>query len=449
MLGMTVSRTHYHLQRLLEQNLVRVVGRGRKRWKEEVYYSPTARHFLVHPRVGCGDADVATALERSVQAAFLDWRRREILGVDLSQVARHVVLEALQVKAGEHVLLLFGPPSQELGEALLVELDALGARTAVRLWSRNLVLRTLDRHTPESLASLSFIPQELDAKLDAVIFLSSNVPEGAPPNEEQRSKLPHLLETVSRWNLSIRRRGIRYLEVALPHRGELEGGTVTPEEAIDLFWRSLTSNPEVIRSRGRAVLAGLRPGRALSITGRGTELTLVVDPESAHLSDGVISKDDLKAGRTFETLPAGALAFLPDPARVNGVFAADYTFTGGRHYRRVRVRLRKGRIVEIQARSGTAELRNSLDAAAGDADLVAEFGIGLNEAGSGLTGKPVLDACLSGSVTLSFGNNELLGGNVRSTLNLVMPATGLTITADGTDLVDRGRLVMSEEAESA
>jgi leucyl aminopeptidase (aminopeptidase T) len=470
-LGLPVTRVHYHLQRLLEGGLIQEAGRGRKRWKEERYYVTSARHFLIHPRLGCQDADTTAALERFAQAAFLEWRRRDVLGIDLAAVARLVIHDSLGVRPGEHVLVLFGPPSDELGETLMIELEASGAQAIARHWSRNTVLRTLDRYSAETLAEHAFLPPELDAKLDAVIFVSSSAPEGGPPNEAQRAKLPLLMEAVSRWHRSLRARGVRYLEVALPHRGELEGGSLEPEAAVDVYWRSLIADPKAMTRRGAALLARIRGHSAgaatervaIELSGPGTDLRLEIDPNRAFLNDGVLTDEDLAAGRTFDALPAGTLSFLPLPLTVSGTFTAGYTFTGGHHFPRVHLVLREGRIVEIDADHGASDLRQRLASAAGDANLIAEVGIGLNPARAeseewtapaapvglapagptpaGLTGKPVLDSCLMGMVTLGFGNNELLGGDVHSTLNLVLPAPALTLRAGDEEIIRDGSLI--------
>ncbi len=54
---------------------------------------------------------------------------------------------------------------------------------------------------------------------------------------------------------------------------------------------------------------------------------------------------------------------------------------------------------------------------------------------------PVLDPSLAGTVSLSFGNNELLGGTARATLDLIMPATSLTVRGGEAELVRRGAFV--------
>ncbi len=448
-LGIAANLAHYHIKRLLACGLVRETGTGRKRWKDERYYIATARHFLVDPQLGCRDDEAAAAVLRSVDSAFLDWRRRQILNVDLAQVARRVVGDCLRIRPGETVLVMFGPLGLELGEAILVEVEAIGARARPKLWSRNTLLGTIDRHPPESLAALPFLDPDTDRELDAVVFVSSTIPQGAPPSPAQREKLPLRLEAVSRWHQSLRERRVRYLEVGLPYRGELEAGRVTPEDAIDIFWRCIATDYEDLARRARRLRAriddglgewiGRRPVLTFTCE-RGTELALEVDLEHPLVSDGVVSDEDIARGQTFEELPAGFLAFLPVARGATGLLVGDYTFHGGVHFWNVRLELRDGRIVGLEAGNNTEALRQGLAAAVGDADLISGVQLGLNPAGRGPTGKPSLDGCLEGVVTFAFGNNELLGGDVRSTHNLVLPCGKLTARAGDLLLTQHGSL---------
>lgn len=448
-LGIPANLAHYHIKRLLACGLVREAGTGPKRRKDERYYIATARHFLVDPQLGCRDGEAAAAVLRSVDSAFLDWRRRQILNVDLAQVARRVVGDCLRIRPGETVLVMFGPLGLELGEAILVEVEAMGARARPKLWSRNTLLGTIDRHSPESLGALPFLDPDTDRELNAVVFVSSTIPQGAPPSDAQRGKLPLRLEAVSRWHQSLRDRRIRYLEVGLPYRGELEAGRVTPEDAIDIFWHCIATDYEDLARRARRLRARIDEGLdewighrpILTFTcERGTELAVEIDIECSLVSDGVVSDEDIARGQTFDQLPAGFLVFLPVAPAANGLLLADYTFHGGIHFWDVRIELRDGRIVGLEAGNNADVLRQSLAAAVGDADLIAGVQIGLNPAGRGPTGKPSLDGCLEGVFTFAFGNNELMGGAVRSTFNLVLPCGKLTARAGDLQLTHQGRL---------
>jgi leucyl aminopeptidase (aminopeptidase T) len=448
-LGMPANLAHYHIKRLLSCGLLREAEIGPRRRRDERYYIATARHFLVDPQLGCGEGEAAAAVLRSVDAAFLDWRRRQILNVDLAQVAARVVRDCLRIRSGETVLVMFGPLGLELGEAILVEVEAIGARARPKLWSRNTLLGTVDRHSSESLAHLPFLDPDIDRELDAVVYVSSTIPQGAPPSPEQREKLPHRLEAVSRWHQSLRDRRVRYLEVGLPYRGELEAGGVTPEDAIDIFWHCIATDYEDLARRARCLRAridegfeewiGHRPILTFSCA-RGTELAIEIDIEHSLVCDGVVSDEDIMDGKTFDQLPAGYVAFLPVAQTANGLLLADYTFHRGIHFWDVRIELRNGRIVGLDAGNNADVLRQSLAAAVGDADLIAGVQIGLNPAGRGPTGKPSLDGCLEGVFTFAFGNNELMGGDVRSTFNLVLPCGKLTCRAGNLQLTHQGKL---------
>jgi leucyl aminopeptidase (aminopeptidase T) len=273
------------------------------------------------------------------------------------------------------------------------------------------------------------------------VLLTSTLVQGAPPNPAQQERLPRLLQSLSRWKQSVRDRGLRYVYVGLPHRGEFGQGYLSPEAGIDAFWRCATADLEQIRRQGDHLLQIVHAEPELVIQGEsGAELRVTLDPTHAGISDGVISDDDLRAGRSTEAVPAGTFGALPLAGTGDGVFEADYTFAGGRHVRGIRVTLREGRIVELEAASNADVIRERLAREAGDPGLLAGVTIGLNPGARGPTGRPELDSLLSGVVTLHFGNNELWGGSVRSTFNLSLPGHGLTVRTRTESLAVRGRL---------
>lgn len=432
-LDLPANRAHYHVQQLVQHGLVEVVGTGRKRRHLERFYRSVARNFLMDPELAFRDGETSAALVRSAEAAFLDWRRKEILDIDLAETARAVVGTCLRVKPEETVLVMFGPQGMGFAEACLVEIEAVGARARPKIWSRNVLFQTLDRHSPRALERHPFLDPELDDALDAVLFVSTHMPQGAPPNESQRTKLPVVLETVSRWQQGLRERRVRHLEVDLPHRGDFQIEGVTPEDAIAVYWRGIRGDHSELVARSHRILDAIGTTRTLHFScPQGTDLTVDVDVARAAINDGVISDADLERGRNFDVLPAGSVSVLPAADTATGVWRADYTLVGGRHLRNLELELRGGRVHDVRGDSGAEMIRGAMRQAAGEADRLAVITFGVNPAGSALTGMPVLDGCLDGIVTLGFGNNELLGGDVRSTLDLGFPSRSVTTEADGT-----------------
>ncbi|MBK8231231.1 MAG: helix-turn-helix domain-containing protein [Candidatus Eisenbacteria bacterium] len=448
-LQIPANRAHYHLKRLVEAGLVRDIGGERGHVTEERYFAATARHILVDPGLGGVDDRPTQLLRQSIDTTFLDWRRTQVLAIDWGDLARIAIHRSLRVRPDDQVLIMFAPITLEAAEAMLIEVESLGAIAHLRPWSRNVILRTLDAWTSEELARRPLIPPDLDGRITAVAFLSSSLVQGAPPTPAQQERLPHLLQAVSSWKDAVRLRGLRYLHVGLPHRGEFGAGFLSPEEGIDTYWRCITADLETIRRQGTRVREQIEADPNLVIEGKtDTELRVTLDTASGGVSDGTISDDDLRLGRATASVPAGAYVALPTPGSGDGVFQADFTFALGRHLRDVRVVLRGGRIVEIDGPDGTEALRAKLEREVGDPGLLSAVTIGLNDGGRGPTGRPELDSLLSGSVTLEFGNNELLGGTVRSTFNLGLPAHGLSVRNSLGPIVVRGRLAPTAEGRA-
>lgn len=441
-LGIPPNQANYHLKVLEREGLAQHAGLGKKRWKEERFYRAEARAYVVDPGIGCQDPEVSNAVRGSVEAAFLDWRRAQVLEVDFRRIARQIVAKNLRVGPGDVVLVLFMPAGLELAEAVQVELRRVGAEPRPMLWSRRVVTALLEDHTAESLADFSFLDPALDRALTAGFFVSSNVPAGRSIPPALLERLPHLLAVVSRWHRSLRERRIPYVEMSLPYRAEFESGLMSEEEGIDAFWRCLEVDPDALAARARSLAERLAAGHELTIDGpHDTRLVVACDLARPHINDGVVTEADRAAGRTFESLPAGSVSFLPRGEDTNGTLYMERIYVVGRHFRDVTFTVASGRITQVESPHDIGELRQMMAAAAGEPERIAEVGIGINPGARALSGKPVLDARMAGTVTVMFGNNELIGGDVRSTLSMIFPSRSHTVRVGRDVIVEAGELI--------
>ncbi len=425
-----------------------VPDRSRERASDRRYVA-RARHFIVDPGLGLNDPGMVAAIDSSLQSMLLDWRRSEILQIDVPRLARRIAFDCARISAGETVLIIYGRFGAELGETLLVEVEAAGARGVIRPWSHTWLFRTMDRHRDEDLQGMSFVPDELWSSLDAVLILTTSLPEGAAPDEEQTRKIPAMMELMSRFLREVHRRRIRFVEFSLPFRSEFDSSLVSPEDGTTTFWKAVMTDLDAIgQSGGRLHERIIADPSLRMVCERGTELTLKVDPRTISVRDGVLTSRDVSGGRTAEVLPTGSLAAVPDPESVRGRFVADYVAWSGVVVRNPKLRIDRGRIIEIEGGEGIEFVREMMAGAKGDGDQVAMVTFGLNPAGRGPTGKPTLDSCLEGTVSLHFGSNELLGGQGRSTLNLVFPHTALSVRNGPFTLLDSGRFVWDETKDA-
>ncbi|MEZ4654503.1 MAG: hypothetical protein R3E12_13185 [Candidatus Eisenbacteria bacterium] len=289
--------------------------------------------------------------------------------------------------------------------------------------------------------SPAFHPEWIDEELDVVLLLTRSLLEGPPPTEEQQAKLPAFFEAVSRWQRSVRERQLRYLEIALPQRAEFDRGTMSTEESIDVFWRCIDADPHVLHERGEGLRALVVANPELRIwSPAGTNLRVTISPEQTQVHDGIVSEEDIRRGRCAEYLPSGLLSMLPVPGSGEGVIRAPYTFSQGRDFRDITLTVHEGRIVDLDLGSGNESLAEQIQRAAGEPRLISGIDVGINVAGTGSTGKPTLDSRMEGVVTVSFGNNELDGGTVSSTLTLNFPLIKHSLSAGNENLCLDGRL---------
>ncbi len=442
-LDMPGTRIHYHLKLLEAGGLIVQDRIGRKLWKEERYFVAAASQFLVDPKLTCSDTATVQRLLRTFELAFVDWRRREILEIDWSEVSRRIVIDALRATRGQRVFVMFGPDTVELAESIIVELEAKGALPLPKLWSRNYILRTLDRHDDEALKTHPYMAAADVESLDAGVFVHSQVAQGDPPSAEQMAKLPRMMKSVSDWQRSLVRRKLPYIEVTPVQRAEVDTSICSVVDATESYWKAVLREHLDLEPRVEHFRSKLDGDSVLRIEcPRGTNLSMPFDPAMMRLCDGRISDLDLERGATYENLPGGYMVFLPRRGQANGVLHFESTFIARHHFRDVVIRIEAGRMVEVDAANDVELFKRYCELAVGDAELLSYLCVGCNQEEAVLTGKPLLDACFTGVVCAGFGRNELYGGDVCSTSGIDVCARGTTVTIGEQRLLDAGELLL-------
>lgn len=414
-LGIAAQKVGYHIKKLEEAGLVRFCSTGRKRWKEERFFLAEARHFLVDPALACDDPSTHARLAAEVEVRFQQARLERTLEHGLEGIARKAVEDVLRLSRGSTLLVMSGPFTCELADAITVAAESVGAVVIQRSWSRSYILGRLDAHDEQALASQDLLPDSLLSGVDAVCQLTSTIPQGAPPNAEQRAKLPHLLRAVTEFQRKLRTERIPHLEISVPSRRDFEGFG-SAEAAMDTFWRAVDQDPATLEADRRSVAEKLSDARSVRIRDRdGGEFTVRLRPTSK-------SEENLAP-----SLPAGAHVQLVEPGSAHGTIVADYTMAGGRHFEGVRLTLRDGLITEVSGCDSADDLIACMDAETGDVRSLAYFTVGLSPISDVLTGKTSLDSVISGVVTLAFGSNAELGGEQSATLDLRFPVMGASV----------------------
>jgi hypothetical protein len=223
--------------------------------------------------------------------------------------------------------------------------------------------------------------------------------------------------------------------------------------AIDALYQRalLQTDYRALADVERRFAAALRAGEVRITSAAGTDLRFRAGDRPVNLQDGDASQTRAAQGQVLIDkeieLPAGAIRVAPIEESVEGVIAFPPSQWDGRPVEGLKLRLSKGRVVEVTAASGKEAVEAEMRRAGDAGRAFREFALGFNP----LLAVPGRAPWIpyygygAGVVRLSLGDNSELGGRVVSTTP--GPAyvrwnffTDLTVTVGNTTWVRAGTL---------
>jgi len=200
----------------------------------------------------------------------------------------------------------------------------------------------------------------------------------------------------------------------------LPGQPLPPRVAIDsLYQRALLETDyAALAAHERAFAAALRTGEVHLTSPSGTDLRFRVGDRPINLQDGDASRARAARGLVLIDkeieLPAGVVRTAPIEESVEGIIAFPASQWDGRPVEGLKLRLARGRVVDVAATSGKAAVEAEM-ARAGDAGKAfREFALGFNPQLAVPEHGPWIPyyGYGPGVVRLSLGDNTELGGAV-------------------------------------
>lgn len=169
----------------------------------------------------------------------------------------------------------------------------------------------------------------------------------------------------------------------------------------------------------------------------GTDVTFSVVGRNAFSLDGFFHND-----YGFATLPPGEAPICPVEGTTNGTIVFDYSMDGiGKLNQPLKLKVEKGEVVSVSGEIEDVQFLEQIFARDATARNIAEFAIGTNP-NARLIGNLAEDKKLAGTVHFAIGDNESLGGVVRSSIHLDGLMLKPTVLADQQLLVQKGKLVL-------
>lgn len=177
----------------------------------------------------------------------------------------------------------------------------------------------------------------------------------------------------------------------------------------------------------------------------GTDLCFSVRGRRFLQDDGILDETDIKNRDVGINIPCGEIFVAPVESSANGTIVFPKAMIPGQGMaEELALKFEKGRAQEVGAKSGSGMLEKFLAQNSKDANVIAEFGIGLNPAAEFTGGEIIIDEKIYGSIHIAVGWNVGFGGktNASSHLDFIKDLRrGGLVFADSRLLIKNGRLV--------
>ncbi len=316
-------------------------------------------------------------------------------GADLDSAVRTVVRQCMGVSAGEEVLVICNPVTEEIGALMRIEAQGDGADATLAVISER------ESHAAEPPRAVAAAMGAADVVLAATI-----------------QSLSH---TAARKAASDA--GVRIATL--------------PGVTEEMLARLMNGDLEEMRRRGWAIVNALNAGSEAHITDRnGSDLRF-----SLQGREGIVDAGELTAKGAFGNLPCGEGFIAPVEGTAEGTLVVDGSIAAiGLVESPVHLTVEGGHLVGATGDQG-ARLMELLTAHGPDGTNVAELGIGTNEEAI-LTGNILEDEKIFGTAHVAFGASAGIGGTIQVPVHLDVVIKEPTVEIDGEAILGGGELLI-------
>lgn len=316
---------------------------------------------------------------------------------DLLQAARTALLDCMNLKQTENLLVVTDDVTQKIGQALF-EVGRENAQEAALLV---MPVRTVNGQEPPLQVA------EMMGRYDAVICPT-------------KMSLTH---TDARRNACSA--GARVATM--------------PGITEEVMVRTLKADYHKIAERTYKLSELLDVASEVRVTTpAGTDIRLPIKGIKAISSTGLVTEKG-----KYGNLPSGESFLMPEEGKSEGIFVVDGSFASvGKIYEEpIRITVEKGYAVKIEGGEEAHKLSSILEPFGKAGMNVAEIGIGTNDAAI-ITGKILEDEKVMGTAHIALGNNISMGGTVNVGIHVDGVMLQPTLYIDDQLILDNGRLLI-------
>jgi leucyl aminopeptidase (aminopeptidase T) len=317
--------------------------------------------------------------------------------LELIQSAEKLARDVIQVKKNHKVLIVTDSEKLTVGNAFALTCRGLGAETVIA------IMPISGEHGSEPPTTVAAAMQAAD-----IVF--------APTT--------HAI-THTRARLDAYAAGAKVVIL----RGVTEDMMVKGAMTVDF---------QELKKRTEAIAQVLANASEIQVdSGTGTHVTFSATGRQAFSLDGFFHEE-----YGFATLPPGEAPTCPVEGTTNGTIVFDYSMDSiGKLSQPLTLEVKDGEVVAVSGADEDVRFLENIFANDPTSRNIAEFAIGTNP-NARLIGNLAEDKKLAGTVHFAIGDNESLGGIIRSSIHLDGLMLKPTVRVDQRLLVHNGKLMV-------
>ena len=169
----------------------------------------------------------------------------------------------------------------------------------------------------------------------------------------------------------------------------------------------------------------------------GTDLRIPIAKHKGFADTGI-----LHLPGAFSNLPAGEASIAPVEGACEGLLVVDSGM--GIHpedKEQLSIIIKEGRAVRISGGNAARKLSRQLSLFGPNSRIIAEFGIGANDAAQ-LSGCTLEDEKVLGTIHIGLGNNVSFGGTTDVPIHLDAVVCMASVEIDGKQIMSRGKMLI-------
>lgn len=339
------------------------------------------------------------------------------------------IVEGMEIKKGMKVVLNFWGENKDLDllDEFVLSVEKCGAIPIRVQQSREYLKRYFEEVSEEFLVDESIDDIKFEVLKNAEVAIDIFTYGVMPHKDFAKEKMDLYRAYLGKVFSSLSTGKEIFVQVRIPtEENALEEG-IDYEVYKKAMCDALTVDYKTLKLETKNIIGRLQGKKIIEIyTGEDSKLTLNLGNREWCRDDGI------------GDIPCGEIYIAPLEESANGEIVIPNVILEDRNYKDVVLSFENGKLINSSERG----LMEYISEVPGDSDIIAEFGIGLNDKITALCGCSVIDEKMKGTAHIAIGMNNMFGGKNKCPMHMDFIFVPKEIRVDDKIIMNKNRLYL-------